>query len=424
MLNHISDNMDEIATQSSANQYKSLLSTIESQSLFQQDDVALSLYKLTLSLRHHAATLQAYYHFYNVTVLPEMKDLDSKFNEDCGAWVDWYGRQICDVETLESVLNDETESVNDGKTLRFKQNSKKKDQPQLLSFDHVAGTNPRKAPTAILYARMDKHLVPFHNKLFSLARDSGLVYVLRYIPPTSSARSEELYLPGWGAELAIKNTEYKVIDDRKMKSDNDNDSGSANTEQEGGNNEANATLDSLLDNISPEMKPIAKEDFKNLGYQVLQHIMNSKTPFDTLVRLSSRFPQYAHLLTSVSVTDTLRSEATQNRDMTSHRMGNQVSNFVYMNGMEISLSRDDPYTILRKLRKEHQILSRLLSSVDMTTSQAIQLLNSPLKPKKVNTEYPEFNDVFDVSTEHAIWWNDVEQYREHYAPRTEDVSLL
>ena len=48
-----------------------------------------------------------------------------------------------------------------------------------------------------------------------LAQSNVVTYILRYKPPASGAHAHgSLHLSGYGAELALKSTEYKVTDDR------------------------------------------------------------------------------------------------------------------------------------------------------------------------------------------------------------------
>jgi UDP-glucose:glycoprotein glucosyltransferase len=55
-----------------------------------------------MQLGLHAATpkIQAFYHHY--------AEIDDSRKPKCGSWVDWYGRAICDVETLVQLTNLDT----------------------------------------------------------------------------------------------------------------------------------------------------------------------------------------------------------------------------------------------------------------------------------------------------------------------------
>jgi UDP-glucose:glycoprotein glucosyltransferase len=71
-------------------------------------------------------------------------------------------------------------------------------------------------PVAILYADIfSPSFDEFHSKLVEMSDSSEITYVLRF-KPSANAVQKELFLSGYGVELAIKSTEYKVIDDRKV----------------------------------------------------------------------------------------------------------------------------------------------------------------------------------------------------------------
>ena len=84
------------------------------------------------------------------------------------------------------------------------------------AFDHVHKMN-HGLPTIFLYADLthDK-FESFHTFLIQLSQKNEVQYVLRYRTPVTYS-SEPLVLSGYGVELAIKNTEYKVIDDQKLR---------------------------------------------------------------------------------------------------------------------------------------------------------------------------------------------------------------
>lgn len=88
--------------------------------------------------------------------------------------------------------------------------------PKLLSFDHILSSNAETTkPLIILYADViSPSFVPFHQFIADLVDREEVEYVLRYKPPKGSRNS--LHLAGYGVELALKKTDYIVIDDRKV----------------------------------------------------------------------------------------------------------------------------------------------------------------------------------------------------------------
>jgi UDP-glucose:glycoprotein glucosyltransferase len=64
---------------------------------------ALSTLKLSMAMHTAAPWIQAHYHLYNSTIVPD-RTSKSGFNPDCGVWVDWYDQQICSISELETVV--------------------------------------------------------------------------------------------------------------------------------------------------------------------------------------------------------------------------------------------------------------------------------------------------------------------------------
>jgi len=85
-----------------------------------------------------------------------------------------------------------------------------------LSFDHILSPSAEaKLPLIILYADViSPNFVPFHQFITELVNNGKVDYVLRYKPPEGS--QDTLHLSGYGVELALKKTDYIVIDDRDV----------------------------------------------------------------------------------------------------------------------------------------------------------------------------------------------------------------
>lgn len=68
---------------------------------FLTDPVTLGSFELGLSLHTAAPKIEAYYQFYNTSVVPS---LDGEYYESCETWVYWRGKQICSPDDIESTL--------------------------------------------------------------------------------------------------------------------------------------------------------------------------------------------------------------------------------------------------------------------------------------------------------------------------------
>ncbi|CAG8531718.1 10008_t:CDS:10 [Diversispora eburnea] len=269
--------------------YKSALDIIEKEK-FLSTPTTKSLFEFGLSLHTKAPTIQSYYHYYNSTIIPTKKLSNEEFNSECNVWVDWYGNQACNVESL----------------------------------------------TKFIDTKLD---------------------ILKYIPPKEN--QESLYLSGYGVELALKNTDYIVIDDRKVEAD-----------------------------IS-EIKPLKAGEIKSLGVKTAQVILESKDPLKTLTQLSQDFPKYSHYISQVPLSYSLGQEIGMNQE--NSRL---EPNSFWLNGLVINPLSVDPFSLLKLLCRERQTISSFLN-LGLNPGQAIGILSSPIiSEAQLSQDSPR--GVFDV----------------------------
>ena len=83
-----------------------------------------------------------------------------------------------------------------------------------LPFDRVLGDQDNAKPS-VLYADITSDsFKKFHKTISKTAREGKTSYRVRYVPP-KAATSMPLTVSGYGVELALKRTDYIVIDDRQ-----------------------------------------------------------------------------------------------------------------------------------------------------------------------------------------------------------------
>jgi UDP-glucose:glycoprotein glucosyltransferase len=232
-------------------------------------------------------------------------------------------------------------------------------RPLLLDFE------PQLPQTVILYADiLSSKYTLFYNAL----KAKNINFILRYIP---SSGSDQLYLSGYGAELAVKNTEYTSIDDRGVKQLDKN------------------TIENLsrtrLDDKLPQIKKITKKQISNIAHKALAYASN----FQELVAISEDFPKYAHLLvdTKISKQFNIDNEHTQ-------KLGNRLM----INGLE--LKDFNAFEILKILKSE-DLIFRKFQKLGLDIDQSLKLLSG--------FEQQGWEDCFDVRNEHVIWLNDIEK---------------
>lgn len=87
-----------------------------------------------------------------------------------------------------------------------------------LDIDHVRGARLSAYGPVILYGAIGTpSFSGLHGVLKQfLAEHDGFGYALRHLDGTGTANVERLPVGGYGVELAVKDMEYKAVDDRKL----------------------------------------------------------------------------------------------------------------------------------------------------------------------------------------------------------------
>ncbi|KAI9199320.1 UDP-glucose:glycoprotein glucosyltransferase-domain-containing protein [Polychytrium aggregatum] len=341
----------------------------------------LSMLKLSLAIHEAAPAIQAYHHFYNNTVLPAFQSRggQSKFDPECAVWADVKGRQACSVAALDDLIKN-VGQLNG----HF---------PEELPLDHIYG---KTGFPLVLYANVAaESFAPLHKRLIRLADSGAFRYILRYRPPAHST-AERLHLSGYGVELAIKSTEYKVTDDRDVAEGTE-----ASATPERVDTSSEHALD--LDEETPVVKSLTSKDLRELGLKTAQYILDSSDPLSTLAKVSQNFPKYSHRLVGQAINDTLRDEVGQNQVT----IMNGGTSALWLNGIEQDIERLDIYRLIKTIRSESKIVSSL-KSLGLTSKQSVDLLTTSL----VDTSTPQglpWGESFDVRDPNVLWWNNLEK---------------
>ena len=157
----------------------------------------LSSFKLSLAIRSAAPRIEAHYQFYNTSV---QNSLAAAQDAVCSVWVHSDGKQYCSAD-MERAQQDVAGDLD----------------PRELPFDRVLGDTS--STSAVLYADISSPMFKeFHQTLSTLAKEGEVSYRVRYRPPQHWS-SRPLFVSGYGVELALKRTDYIVIDEIKKRSD-------------------------------------------------------------------------------------------------------------------------------------------------------------------------------------------------------------
>ena len=203
-------------------------------------------------------------------------------------------------------------------------------------------------------------------------------------------------LSGYGVELALKRTDYIVIDDRNAEKGEEAE-GSVPSEAEEVSLEAGEVAD---------LKPLSSAELLGLGLKAASFILGSEAPFDTLIKVSQDFPRHSSAITKGNASVEFVTEHRSNREL----FLPAGYNVIFMNGMQIDARQMDAFALLEQLRKERKLIGSL-RGLGLTGPESIQLLSHPAiaqsKIEEVSQRY-DYRDTLEGGNI-IIWLNDIEK---------------
>lgn len=262
---------------------------------------------------------------------------------------------------------------------------------EVLQFDRVLGDSS--APPSILYADITSpNFGHFHKTLARTARDGRTSYRVRHRKPLSTD-AKPLVIPGYGVELALKRTDYIVIDDRD---DEKNKDAKAISETEV----------KFEDEEFADLKPLSTSELVDLSVKASSFIVQSENPFDTLVKLSQDFPKYSSALASHNASAEFIAEHNYNRA----QLVPAGYNVWWMNGVQLPERQISSLSLLDIIRKERKLINGV-RELGLTGLQAIDLLAHPnITAAKTEDEAQRYD--WRDETEGGgilVWMNDLEK---------------
>jgi UDP-glucose:glycoprotein glucosyltransferase len=266
-----------------------------------------------------------------------------------------------------------------------------KRQLQDLQFDRIYGNMT--APHAILYVDISSpEFGVFHKSLSRTAQEGKISYRIRHTRSTSSSLPEPLLISGYGVELALKRTDYIVIDDR---------------EEDGNPTKEKAAKNvNLEDEELADLKPLSTSELLSLGLKASSFVMQSEDPFETLVKLSQDFPKFSSAIAAYNISDEFLTEHENNRA----QLVPAGMNVIWINGLQIIERLVDAFTLLDHLRGEKKLIDSV-KNIGLTGPEAISLLASPEVSSVKTGDEPQRYDWRDIEEggNVIIWLNDIEK---------------
>lgn len=345
----------------------------------------LSSFKLSLAIRSAAPRIEAHYQFYNTSV---QHSLMAAQDAVCSVWVHSDGKQYCSPD-MERAQQDVAGDVD----------------PRELPFDRVLGDVL--SPPAVLYADIASPMFKeFHQMLSALARDGQVAYRVRYRPPQHWS-SRPLFVTGYGVELALKRTDYIVIDDR-------------DAEQRGPEQDTTSDPEQWKDDSPDDLKPLSSSEVARLGLNTVGYVADSDDPLETLVKLSQDFPKYSSRIAAHNATKSLLKEIRTNRG----RMLPPGMNVMWINGIQVDPRQIDAFSLLDQLRRERRLIEKF-RDIGLSAQETVNLLSHEfLAEALANDEPPRFNYRDDIEGGRVvIWLNNLEKDSKYQAWPSELMAV-
>ncbi|XP_077029668.1 UDP-glucose:glycoprotein glucosyltransferase 2 isoform X2 [Agelaius phoeniceus] len=356
-------------------------------------NLQINLLKFALSIRAYSPTVQMF----------QQIAADEPPPEGCRAFVVIHEKHTCKTNEIKKLLKKAT----------------KRPRPYLYKVDHKFPVLKEDGPVVILYAEMGtRDFVKFHKILSEKAQKEEIVYVLRHYVQKPTSR--KMYLSGYGVELAIKSTEYKAVDDTQVKGANETKEEEDEEEEE--ESDVQGFLFGKLKRMHPDLKnnlmefkkhliettnnmePLKVWEMQDLSFQAATRIMSTPV-YDALKvmkDIAQNFPIRARSLTRVPVDKKMQNEIEENQKHFHETLGIQPGEArLFLNGLNIDLDFQDPFSILETLKLEGKVMHGLheLGIKGETLSKFMRLHVHPT----------DNNYALDIRHSSIIWINNIEQ---------------
>jgi UDP-glucose:glycoprotein glucosyltransferase len=202
-------------------------------------------------------------------------------------------------------------------------------------------------------------------------------------------------MSGFGTELALKRTDYIVIDDRKAEEGKD-------VEKE----PAKPTDIELVDEEVADLKPLTSSEVEELGLKAAAYVLGSEDPLETLVKLTQDFPKYSSVIAGLNSSEAFLKEHQENR-ATLLPAGYNV---MWINGVQYDSRKVDAFSLLDHMRRERALLGSF-QDMEFSSEEAIKLLTHPAiaeAQSDVDTQRYDWRDQTEGGNV-IIWMNDIEK---------------
>lgn len=272
-------------------------------------------------------------------------------------------------------------------------------QPELFDFDHVYLDSSIESPIAILYGALGSNCFKeFHGTLVEAAKKGKVIYVVRPVLPSGceskvgvcGALGTEDYvnLGGYGVELALKNMEYKAMDDSAVKK--------GVTLEDPRTEDLTQDVRGFIFSKILERKPeltseiMAFRDYllsatvsdsldvwelKDLGHQTAQRIVHASDPLQSMLEINQNFPSVVSSLSRMKLNDSVKEEILANQ-----RMIPPGKSLVALNGALINIEDVDLFLLMDLVHQEMSLADQF-AKMKIPQSAIVKLLRTLPPPE-------------------------------------------
>uniref|UniRef100_A0A452YDZ7 UDP-glucose:glycoprotein glucosyltransferase n=1 Tax=Aegilops tauschii subsp. strangulata TaxID=200361 RepID=A0A452YDZ7_AEGTS len=293
-------------------------------------------------------------------------------------------------------------------------------QPELFDFDHVYPRSNITAPVAIFYGAVGtKCFKELHVHLAEASKQGKVRYALRPVLPSgcqatssfcgSIGAADAVTLSGYGVELALKNMEYKAMDDTAIKKGvalEDPKTEDLSQEVRGfifskileRKPELNAEIMSFRDYLlsSTVSDTLEVWELKDLGHQTAQRILHASDPLQSMQEINQNFPSVVSSLSRMKVDDSIKDEIIANQ-----RMVPPGKSLMALNGALINIEDLDLYLLMDMVREELSLADQFIR-LKLPQSAAHKIL-SAAPPAESNSFRVDFR------SSHVHYLNNLEE---------------
>ncbi|KAK8444902.1 hypothetical protein SEVIR_9G223900v4 [Setaria viridis] len=294
------------------------------------------------------------------------------------------------------------------------------EQPELFDFDHVYPRANVTAPIAIFYGAVGtKCFKELHVQLAEASKQGKVRYALRPVLPSgcqatssfcgSIGAVDAVTLSGYGVELALKNMEYKAMDDTAIKkgvSLEDPKTEDLSQEVRGfifskileRKPELNAEIMAFRDYLlsSTVSDTLEVWELKDLGHQTAQRIVQASDPLQSMQEINQNFPSIVSSLSRMKLDNSIKDEIIANQ-----RMVPPGKSLMALNGALINIEDLDLYLLMDMVHGELSLADQF-ARLKLPQSAAHKILSAP-PPAESNSFRVDFR------SSHVHYLNNLEE---------------